>query len=425
MNTPWWYLGGATVGAWFTKQALRPVQRPALRALPSFFAGWLTNELAFHHLAWQAAATAGFVRRGALRAWPGKLALGLTLVQWAGIGVLIRRTFASRAAMQAAVDQVLAELGAASGAPADEVDAEFEGVRWSQLVLPFPMRHPDVVRTKAITFARAGGIDLQLDVYRRRDLPTGRPVLLYVHGGAWVISNRNEQGIPLMHEMAARGWVGVNADYRLSPWATFPDQLVDVKRAVAWIRDHADEIGADASFIAVAGGSAGGHLASLAALTVNRPGLQPRFEHADTSLQACVSFYGVYDFLGRDPHPGHDQFAKFVARYVMKATPEDDPALYALASPIDQIHPDAPPFLVVHGSEDTLAPGVSAATFARRLREVSTSPVGYAELPGTQHAFDVFPSLRTAYVLDGVATFLTHAYAHARSVARVAVREEV
>ena len=326
--------------------------------------------------------------------------------------MLIRRIFASRDAVQEALDETLATFPG----PLEEVEAEdSRGLRFDELILPFPPRHPEVVRSREIRFARAGGVDLHLDVFRHRDLPERRPVILYVHGGAWMISNRNEQGLPLMNEMAARGWTGVNADYRLSPWATFPDHIVDVKRAIAWIREHADEIGADPSFIAIAGGSAGGHLSALAALTSNEAQFQPGFEEADTSIQACIPIYGIYDFDDPD-HPGGDHFSNMLARHVMKTTPDDDPALYKAASPIDQIHADAPPFFIVHGSSDTLAPSKTARRFATELRRVSKAPVGYAELPGTQHAFDVFPSLRTAYVLDGVARFLQRAYAVSRTV---------
>ena len=406
------YLAASATGLWFTKQALWPAQLPRRRAIASFFAGWLTNELAFHHLAWQAAATAGFIRKGALRRPAGRVALALTLAQWGGIGVLIRRIFASRAAVQEALDEVLAEFPG----QLEEVEAEdSRGLRFDELIVPFPPRHPEVTRRREIRFARAGGVDLHLDVYRRRDLPDRRPVLLYVHGGAWMISNRNEQGLPLMNEMAARGWTGVNADYRLSPWATFPDHIVDVKRAIAWIREHADEIGADPDFIAIAGGSAGGHLAALAALTPNDPQFQPGFEDADTSIQACVPIYGIYDFRDED-HPGGERFSALLAKHVMKATVDEAPALYDAASPIAHVSADAPPFFIVHGAVDTLAPSKAARRFAHALRDTSKAPVGYAELPGTQHAFDVFPSLRTAYVLDGVARFLGRAVAVSRTV---------
>ena len=406
------YLGASATGLWFTKQALWPAQLPKLRALPSFFAGWLTNELAFHHLAWQAVVSAVFIRKGALQRPSGRVAAGLTLLQWVGIGVLIRRVFASRDAVQEALDETLS----AFPGPLEEVEAEdSRGLRFDELIIPFPPRHPDVVRTRGVTFARVGGKDLKLDVFRHRDLPQRRPVLLYVHGGAWMISNRNEQGLPLMNEMASRGWTGVNADYRLSPWATFPDHIVDVKRAIAWIREHADEIGADPDFIAIAGGSAGGHLAALAALTANDEQFQPDFPDVDTSIQACIPIYGIYDLVDPD-HPGGAEFTKILSRHIMKTTPEENPALYKTASPIAHIHADAPPFFIVHGSVDTLAPSKTARRFADGLRAVSKAPVGYAELPGTQHAFDVFPSLRTAYVLDGVARFLGRAYRVSRTV---------
>ena len=206
----------------------------------------------------------------------------------------------------------------------------------------------------------------------------------------------------------------MNADYRISPWATFPDQLIDVKRAIEWIREHADEIGADPNFIAISGGSAGGHLSALAALTPNDRRYQPGFEDADTSLQASIPFYGLYDLRNRSGHHSR-QYMTMLARWVMKATIDDDPALYEAGSPLDQVNPDAPPFFIVHGSQDTLAPVQDAREFADALRAVSRSAVGYVELPGTQHAFDVFPSLRTAYVLDGIAAFLEHAYARSRA----------
>ena len=389
-----------------------PTQLPKRRAIPSFFAGWLSNELAFHHLAWQVAAAAALIRKGALRRTSGRVGLVLTLTQLGGAVALIRRIFASERAVQAALDEVLGEFPG----PLEDVEAEdSRGLRFDELVVPFPPRHPDVVRQREIRFARSSGIDLHLDVYRHSEMPEQRPVLLYVHGGAWMISNRNEQGRPMMNEMASRGWTGVNADYRLSPWATFPDHIIDVKRAIAWVREHADQIGADPSFIAIAGGSAGGHLAALAALTANDPQFQPGFEDADTSIQACIPFYGIYDLQDED-HPGKEHFDRMLSRHIMKATPDDDPALYKAASPLSHVHPDAPPFFIIHGAMDTIAPAGTARRFADALRAVSKAPVGYAELPGTQHAFDVFPSLRTAYVLDGMARFLTRAYRVSRTV---------
>ena len=129
----------------------------------------------------------------------------------------------------------------------------------------------------------------------RRPARRGAPVLVYIHGGAWVIGDKREQGLPLLHELARRGWVTVTINYRLSPKATWPDHIVDCKRAVAWVREHIAEYGGDPGFIAVSGGSAGGHLSALVALTPGDPAFQPGFEEADASVDACVPFYGVYD----------------------------------------------------------------------------------------------------------------------------------
>ena len=109
-------------------------------------------------------------------------------------------------------------------------------------------------------------------------------MLLQVHGGGWTIGNKDQQGIPLMQHLAAKGWVCVAINYRLAPRDPFPAQIIDVKRAIAWIRENIAEYGGDPDYIAITGGSAGGHLTALAALTPNDPEWQPGFEDADTSV---------------------------------------------------------------------------------------------------------------------------------------------
>ena len=132
-----------------------------------------------------------------------------------------------------------------------------------------------------------------------------------------------------MLHLAAEGWVCVAANYRLSPRAVFPDHLVDCKQALAWIREHIAEYGGDPDLICVTGGSAGGHLAAMAALTANEPQYQPGFESADTSVAACVPFYGVYDFTALFEGPGLEQTVpRLLARWVMKMTPDQNRACF-------------------------------------------------------------------------------------------------
>ena len=108
-----------------------------------------------------------------------------------------------------------------------------------------------------------------LDIWRRPDLDrSGRaPVLLQIPGGAWMVGNKRGQAHPLMSHLAELGWICVAINYRLSPRSTWPDHIVDVKRAIAWTKEHIAEYGGDPDWIAITGGSAGGHLSSLAALT--------------------------------------------------------------------------------------------------------------------------------------------------------------
>jgi acetyl esterase/lipase len=150
------------------------------------------------------------------------------------------------------------------------------------------------------------------------------------------------------------------------------------------------------------------------ALTANRPELQPGFEAADTSVRGCVSFYGVYDFRDRHALRAHAQLARLLEEKVMKASVDEAPELYDLASPMSQIHPDAPPFLVIHGDRDSLVPVAEARRFCHELRETARAPVAYAEIRGAQHAFEIFPSLRGELVLGGVERFLSILHAQWR-----------
>jgi acetyl esterase/lipase len=210
-----------------------------------------------------------------------------------------------------------------------------------------------------------------------------------------------------MYHLADRGWVCVAINYRLSPRATWPDQLVDCKRALAWIRAHIAEFGGDPDYVVVTGGSAGGHLTTMVGLTANDPELQPGFESVDTSVRAMVPFYGVFDWTDQFGIRGaRDPLRRLLERSVVKVPRDDDPQRYAQASPMHRVHGGAPPALVVHGDLDSLAPVDEARRFVAMLRDVSANPVVYVELPGAHHAFDVFHSVRTLHAVAGVDAFL-------------------
>ncbi len=250
------------------------------------------------------------------------------------------------------------------------------------------------------------------DIWRRRDLPRDgkAPVLLQVPGGAWMIGWRRPQAYPLMSHLVSRGWVCVSMNYRVSPLHTWPDHIVDVKRALAWVKENIAAYGGDPNFVAISGGSAGGHLSALAALTPNDPKFQPGFEEADTSVVAAVPYYGRYDWYSTEAD-GRAEFVEVLERLVVKRKLSTHRHIYLDASPIRYVRPDAPPFFVLHGRDDSLIPVGEAQEFVDELRAVSKSPVAYAELPGAQHAFDIFGSPRAHQSAEAVARFLSWVYA--------------
>jgi acetyl esterase/lipase len=409
MDVPVLFLVVSAVGLLFTLNALRPLPFEPT-SIAAFFGGWLTSELPVHHFAWQAVATVAFVAAGALDGTAGWVGLGLTAVSWVGLAVLVHRGRQAEGVLEDVLTRGLGE-GYRERIPAELSTADSGITRWQRLILPFRFRDPEVEAIKDVPYAPDGIKAHRLDVYRNRSRASGCPVFVYVHGGGWIIGDKREQGLPLMLHLAAHGWLCVTVNYRLSPKATFPDHLVDVKQAIAWVREHAHEYGGDPSFLVISGGSAGGHLCSLAALTPDDPSYQPGFEDADTSVDACVPIYGVYDFLNRDGLRG-EGFTRFLLqRQVMKIPFASHREEYERASPMDRVHGEAPPFLVVHGANDSLVPVGEARRFVELLRAESSAPVLYAELPGAQHAFEVFRSLRTAHVVDAIARFLAVMYA--------------
>lgn len=390
-----------------TANALRPV--PGERAaIPAFFAGWLTGELAPHLLAVTAADTAAHLARYGARTRTDRIALALAGASAVGFGALIADSQRARGVVERALADALGEKYVHDlRRPPDPNDL---ATPWGQLVFPFRMRDPDVRRDRNVAYA-PGGKRFLMDVYRPKEPVGGRPVLLQIHGGAWMVDSKDHQGIPLMLHMAARGWVCVAVNYPLSPKARWPQHIVAVKRALAWVREHIGEYGGDPSFVAATGGSAGGHLAALLGLTANDPALQPGFEEADTSVQACAPHYGVYDFAATSGAKSSQYRMKtLLAKYVMGTDPVAQLDDYVAASPLDRVNDSAPPFFVIHGERDTMVPVPEAREFVRRLRAVSPNPVAYAELPGAQHAFDVFPSIRSAHVVRGVERFLEWTY---------------
>ncbi|HEY7206746.1 MAG TPA: alpha/beta hydrolase [Gaiellaceae bacterium] len=383
------YLWTTAIVGWctlFAVAARRP-KRPQRSSLSYWFA-FLINELPFIAAYWLLASTLLAAGQGDLSSPVGWVAFAIAVITMLGLALVAWRGTRARSAVQAALDEGLGADWRTAVDPGSAARLDKRLRLAPILFAPFSVRRRDVERVANVSYGDAGKWNL-LDVYRRRSHPTGCPTFVYLHGGTFRRGRKNNEARLLLYRLASRGWLCVSANYRLSPAARFPDHLVDVKKVIAWVREHGREYGADPSVLLVAGSSAGGNLASTAALTPNEARFQPGFEVADTSVTAAVSLYGYYGHYHQGTDNGNG------------------------SSPLGYVQADAPPFFVAHGDRDTLVPFESARAFVETLQTTSSSPVVYAELPGAQHTFDLFRSIRFERVVEGIEAFAAWARARA------------
>ncbi|MFF3263916.1 alpha/beta hydrolase [Streptomyces sp. NPDC002932] len=372
------YLISVAIVAIGTLFALFPAPWSHPLGRPSYFFGLAVNELPFASFLWLLLLpTALAFSEGDIDSTGAWVVVGLAVVTTPGLAVVALRGLGERDRIERAMTEGLGEGWRAA------IDADLgQGLR-SRLplarvvILPIFRRRWDVRRVANLHYGDAGRRN-QLDVYHHRARPEGAPVLIHMHGGGYTGGHKNSQSLPLLYRLAGRGWVTISANYRLKPHVKHPDHLIDLKKTIAWVREHGHAYGADPTALFVSGSSAGGHMASIAALTPNDPAFQPGFEEADTSVTGAIILNG---FLGPYWNQG----------------PE--------SSPLGHTRPDAPPMLIAHGDLDPLVPVSDIREVADELRRTSTNAVVYAELRGGHHAFDLFHSPRFDALVDAIEAF--------------------
>ena len=403
-----WPLLRATAELLNAANGVRPIAREGYITIPVFAFGWPTTELSLLYLAGSMLDAVRRGLRGDFRGTRGRIALVLTAIAWALLWLIQRRNVESKPHFEEPLREAL-------GDDYEKIAAQSQPARRRRMIGVWPnelVRRRYVEKADTVQYGPHPRVNLA-DIWRRRDLPRDgkAPVLLQVPGGAWAIGMRRPQAYPMLSHLADRGWICVSIDYRVSPRHTWPDHIVDVKRALVWIKEHIAEYGGDPDFIAIAGGSAGGHLCSLAALTPDDPQYQPGFEDADTSVRAAVPIYGRYDwFTARGS--GRKEFIAFLQKFVVKKPFREHKQVYVDASPITRLRPDAPPFFILHGEDDSIIPVPEGREFAEAMRNTSSSVVAYAEIPHAQHAFDFYyGSPRGHYTARAVEEFLSWVHA--------------
>jgi len=394
----------AAISAWLllsASTALRPGRRGIFAAL-AYPVGWAAGELPAQAL------VAEGVLLGLLSwwGWPTSNWLSLLVLVLACVVVaenlaLVYIQFYARGIVRRALATSPREP-LALPRPRDDVFGS-----WWRTALQIPYHPRDMQIIRNVTYGPEQRH--RLDVWRTSTTPKDAPVIFYIHGGAWTFGDKREQGRPMLHEFVRRGWVAVACNYRLAPRHTWPAQIEDVTRTLAWIKKYIANYGGDPERIVVAGGSAGGHLAALLALSADDPTWRPKDVEgvSDWSVRGCIPFYGVLEMTGDETHwHGLGNGLRILLEHrVVRRPYTENPELYERMSPHHRIPLDAPPFLVVQGGNDTLVDVNVARDFVEKFRRVALARIYYVELPFTQHAFDVTASPRTSSTTRAAVVF--------------------
>jgi acetyl esterase/lipase len=388
-----------------TLSALVPRVFGRLFAPGAAFAGMLMVFFIPHCIALGLLGTLLALHAGALGHVAGQVGLAIQMACWIALGAHWHRMVRAYPLLDG---QLVGDDAQPFGPPkvgAGEVRPVWGTARWwSMVTYRIPaMRRVEVNRN--IVYRTVGPLRLGLDVYRVARTPEDRPqpILVYIHGGAWCMGTRQQSRF-MLYELAEAGWTVFSISYRLAPRFPLPCAIEDCKAALAWIRAHAAEYGAQPDRIVVMGGSAGGHLAALLAVTPNQPQFQPGFEQADTRVQGAVVLYGVTDLTGAFEDWPDWGMAWLLERVVFRRRYREDPTPFQLASPLTHLHADVPPILLVHGMEDRVVAIEQSRRFAARLRQAGARTVHLLEVPHVPHAFEIFPSpmqRRTVRVIEG------------------------
>ncbi|CAM5744328.1 hypothetical protein MAUB1S_01972 [Mycolicibacterium aubagnense] len=400
----------AVVGLVNATNAASPLARSGNPGIVAFAFGWPSGEAAGVVLSSSVLSTIRRGRRGHFAGTSGRIALVINAITWTILAYIVTRSRSSRPAFEKPLRDVIGPDNSADpGVP------RLPGIGRTML-----SRRKYNKKTVKYGPHRAN----LADIWRHPDLPLDgkAPVLLQVPGGGWMLGDRRPQAYPLMGALADRGSICVSIGYRVSPKHQWPAHIIDVKQALAWVKENIAEYGGDPDFVAISGGSAGGHLSSLAALTPGDAQWQPGFEDADTSVAAAVPVYGRYDWFGFEG-PGRREMMRALEQLIIKKRFANDSKVFLDASPITRIGPDAPPFFVLHGTNDTLIDVQEGRDFVAALRAQSPAPVAYAEIPHAQHAFDIFGSAHGRYTAEAITRFLE--WVRAEKAEAVAAEDEV
>jgi len=233
---------------------------------------------------------------------------------------------------------------------------------------------------EGLEYKNVDSISLQLDIYKQKSQMEKAPVLIFIHGGSWSKGKRSDY-LPYLIDYAMKGYITATITYRLVNVAKYPAAVEDVKCAISWIKNHAEEYGIDSNRIALIGGSAGGHLALMAGYDSNRD-VNGCKSKSDGKVNAIVNFYGPVDLT-----TSYARERPEVTNFLGK-TWEEAPELFIVSSPKTYISSDDPPTLTFHGTLDSLVPVSQADSLNSWLQQAGVVSE-YHRLKGWPHTMDL------------------------------------
>ncbi len=271
------------------------------------------------------------------------------------------------------------------------------------------------LRSGAVYAALTGYRPLRLDLYLPPVTRSPAPLVVWIHGGAFMHGDRTALP-PLLEQerlftrLPLAGFAVASVEYRLSSEARFPAQLEDVQAAIRWLRARHAELDVDPSRVAGWGESAGGYLAAFAGVAGRAGPAGPAMEFADQSaeLTAVVDWYGPTDFAAMDRQAPadsmmcHDDPDSPESRLI-GAPVQERPDLVARADPCRWATSETPPFLIMHGTRDRWVPFGQSELLAARLLGLGV-PVDFRAIEGADHVFEGCE--RGPELVDEAITFL-------------------
>ncbi|WP_067900370.1 alpha/beta hydrolase [Nocardia vaccinii] len=254
-------------------------------------------------------------------------------------------------------------------------------VSWASFSDQGPHRSP----TRTTTFATVDGQPLQLDGYLPTQPAAGAPAIVFVHGGGFISGDRGASN-SWFSWLATQGVAVLSIDYRLAPPARWQQATGDVKCAMGWVRQHAREFGIAPSNISVAGDSAGGNLALMAAYTVGDPQFPPTCDVPEVRARSVIALYPLTNL----PAALDDTRMPFAIRTMLDryagGSVDRYRDRYLAASPTEHVTPGLPPTLLVQGGSDHLVPADQSTRLATAL-DAAGNPVQSLVLPWVDHGF--------------------------------------